>query len=159
MRWLRCRLARLLGGRRPALQAGAVCTDPATGHVLMITSRDTGRWVIPKGWPMPGRTLAEAALQEAWEEAGVRAAAARELGRFHYNKAQARGFAIPVEVQAFLVSVEALADEWPERRSRARRWFPPAEAAALVAEPELGALLKAMAAQPPAGPPARMAGA
>ena len=148
MTGLRQRLARLLGARRPRLQVGAVCRDAATGDVLMITSRGTGRWIIPKGWPMPGRTLAQAALQEAWEEAGVRAPAAQELGGYLYDKAQDEGFAIPVEVRVFVVPVETLADQWPEQAQRSRRWFPPAQAAALVAEPELAALLKGLSSVP-----------
>ena len=91
---LRRGLARLLGARPPLLQVGAVCLDPATGRVLLITSRGTGRWIIPKGWPMPGRSLAEAALQEAWEEAGVRAKTGEEMGSYHYDKDQDRGFAV-----------------------------------------------------------------
>lgn len=158
---LRRGLARLLGARPPLLQVGAVCLDPATGKVLLITSRGTGRWIIPKGWPMPGRSLAEAALQEAWEEAGVRAKSGEEMGSYHYDKDQDRGFAVPVEVRVFLVAVEALAEDFPERGERRRRWFAPSEAAGLVAEPELAALLRTLAsppspaASPPALPPAR----
>lgn len=152
MKTLRRHMARLLGARPPRLQAGAVCRDPATGEVLLITSRDTGRWIIPKGWPMAGRTLAQAALQEAWEEAGVRAGTAEELGVYHYDKAQDEGFAIPVEVQVFLVPVRALADHWPEQHQRNRRWFPPSTAAGLVAEPELAALLARLAQRQPPAP-------
>lgn len=154
MRDLRRRLARFLGARQPTLQVGAVCRDPSTGRVLLITSRGTGRWIIPKGWPMPGHTLAEAALQEAWEEAGVRAHAVAELGSYHYEKAQDRGFAIPVEVRVFLAHVTELAGDWPEVDTRSRRWFAPAEAAGLVAEPELSRLLMALGRHQPAGPPA-----
>lgn len=148
MSGLRRRLARLLGARPPRLQTGAICRDPATGEVLMVTSRGTGRWIIPKGWPMPGRSLAEAALQEAWEEAGVRAAGARELGSYRYDKTQDEGFSIPVEVRVFLVPVDRLDDHWPEQAQRDRRWFAPATAAALVAEPELAGLLMSMARGP-----------
>lgn len=156
MKDLRRNLARLLGARPPRLQAGAVCRDPASGEVLLITSRDTGRWIIPKGWPMPGRTLAQAALQEAWEEAGVRAEAAEDLGIYHYDKTQDRGFAIPVEVRVFLVPVDALADCWPEQPQRTRRWFAPEKAAGLVAEAELAAMLARLAPRRRAAPlPAR----
>lgn len=152
MSGLRRRLARLLGARPPLMQAGAVCLDPATGCILLITSRGTGRWIIPKGWPMPGRTLAEAALQEAWEEAGVCADGGEELGSYHYDKEQDRGFAVPVEVRAFLIRVRSLADDYPERGERARRWFSPGQAAGLVAEPELAALLTALERRHPAPP-------
>ena len=138
---IRDRLGRLLGGRVPVLQVGALCRDPGTGGVLLITSRGTGRWIIPKGWPMPGLSLAGAALCEAWEEAGIRADTATELGRYHYHKVQPRGFAIPVEVRVFGVTVLDLGDDYPEAGQRARRWFDPAEAARRVDEPELSRLI------------------
>ncbi|MFC0811834.1 NUDIX hydrolase [Paracoccus panacisoli] len=147
---LRRRLGRLFGARHPRMQVAALCLDPATGRVLMITSRGTGRWIIPKGWPMSGRSMAEAALQEAWEEAGVRPqpdAPMLELGRYHYDKMQDSGFGIPVEVRVFLIRVAALADSFPEAGGRERRWVAPAEAATMVAEPELAALLRGLAAR------------
>ena len=146
-------IGRLLGARPPAMQVGALCVDDA-GRVLLITSRDTGRWIIPKGWPMAGRTLAGAALQEAWEEAGVEAEPGQRTGVYHYDKGHDAGFAIPVEVVVFTVRVRGLADAYPEAGARERRWFAPAEAAALVAEPELAALIRAVAAQVGAAPPA-----
>ena len=44
---------------------------PGKYRVLLVTSRETRRWIIPKGWPMKGRKDHEAAAQEALEEAGV----------------------------------------------------------------------------------------
>ena len=149
---LRRRLARLLGARAPALQVAAICMDRATGRILMITSRGTGRWIIPKGWPMAGHTLAGAALQEAWEEAGVRARAGHDLGVYHYDKIQDHGFAIPIKVQVFLAHVDSLADDYPEAGKRRRQWFTPADAAGLVAEPELAALMLTLATDAPPGP-------
>ncbi|RJE79413.1 NUDIX domain-containing protein [Paracoccus sp. JM45] len=136
----------MLLGRRPvSMQVGAVCRDPTTGLVLLATSRDSGRWVIPKGWPMAGRSLSGAAAQEAWEEAGVRGPIEkRELGRFSYNKGQDSGFSVPVQVRVFLLTVTALEDEFPEAGQRKRRWFAPKKAAELVAEPELKAILNAL---------------
>ncbi|MEN9850080.1 MAG: hypothetical protein RL128_243, partial [Pseudomonadota bacterium] len=54
-------------------QYGALCWRMHRGkvEVLLITSRDTGRWVIPKGWPIDGLAPAQTAAREAWEEAGV----------------------------------------------------------------------------------------
>lgn len=146
------RIPALLLGRRPMpMQVGAVCRDPGTGQVLLITSRDTGRWVIPKGWPMEGRTLHGAAAQEAWEEAGVRGTVhPAELGRFVYDKRQDRGYAIAVEMRVFLLSVAGLSDDFPERRQRRRQWFDPADAARRVVEPELRRILSAL--QPPTEP-------
>lgn len=145
MNALRRHLGRLLGARQPAMQVAALCVDPTSNQVLMITSRDTGRWIIPKGWPMAGRSMADAALQEAWEEAGVIGSAGPEIGSYHYEKMQDHGFGIPVVARVFLTRVESLADNFPEAGKRERRWFPPAEAADLVAEPELAAMLRDIA--------------
>ncbi|MCV2448727.1 NUDIX hydrolase [Paracoccus sp. DMF] len=143
----RDRLARLLGRRPPEMQVAALCLDEASGQVLLVTSRGTGRWIVPKGWPMPGRSLAGAAMQEAWEEAGVRGRAGPcEIGRYRYDKDQERGFAIPVEVRVFPLYVESLAEDYPEAEQRQRRWFPPAEAARMVAEPGLQQILRALPA-------------
>ena len=147
---LRRRIGRLMGARQPALQVAALCVDGDTGKVLMITSRGTGRWIIPKGWPMPGRSLAEAALQEAWEEAGVRANPGRQIGTYNYDKMQSGGFAIPVLVHVFLTRVESLAEDYPERGRRERRWVAPEEAAAMVAEEDLATLLRQLGPGPAA---------
>lgn len=134
------------GHQRPRhkRQVGALCLD-GRGRVLLITSRGTGRWVIPKGGLMADRTEAESALCEAWEEAGVEGRiAALPIGRYHYDKRLDDGRRRPVTVQVFLARVDRLADNWLESAQRVRRWFAPSEAAALVAEPELRDLLRAL---------------
>lgn len=130
---------KLLIGKRPlSLQVGALCIDDDSGKVLLITSRGTGRWVIPKGWPMEGLTLPGAAAQEAWEEAGVEGRVGRtEIGRYVYDKEQDNGFAVPVEVHVFPLHVDSAAKQFPEAEERSRRWFDPAEAAGKVDEPGL----------------------
>lgn len=137
---------RLLFGKRPrSLQVGAVCRDPGTGKVLLITSRGTGRWVIPKGWPMAGRSLAGAAAREAWEEAGVEGQISdAELGRYRYDKAQDSGFSVPVDVAVYALKVAALQDKFPEAAERERRWFTPAEAEAAVDEAGLKTILRGL---------------
>ncbi|WP_282603544.1 NUDIX hydrolase [Paracoccus sp. PARArs4] len=136
----------LLMGRRPTqMQVGAICRDRDSGAVMLITSRGTGRWVIPKGWPMEGRTLAGAAAQEAWEEAGLRGTMSEaELGRFLYDKDQDEGYAVPVQVRVFLMEVDCVEDAFPEVRQRKRRWFAPRDAARMVAEPGLKQILLAL---------------
>ncbi|MFC3527046.1 NUDIX hydrolase [Paracoccus mangrovi] len=141
----RNKLGRIIGKRPAEMQVAALCLDDATGNVLLITSRGTGRWIVPKGWPMPGRTLAEAAMQEAWEEAGVKGRIVQaEIGRYHYDKEQERGFAVPIEVRVFPLYVDDLDDRFPERGERKRRWFPPHEAAQLVAEAGLKRILQGL---------------
>ena len=145
-------LGRMLGRRPPALQVGALCLQAETGSVLLVTSRGTGRWIIPKGWPMDGRSVGGAALREAWEEAGVRGEVEETaFGRYSYDKKLTKGLSVPVEVQVHLVRVEGLDKNFPERKQRQRRWFTPAEAAGLVDEAGLAHLLRRLPG--PAAPP------
>ncbi len=112
-------------------------------EVLLITSRGTGRWVIPKGWPMKGRTAAEAAVIEAFEEAGLQGHAGERLGAYRYLKVgTARGKDRSLTVDVFLMWVDQLLDEWPEQGERERAWFTPGEAAARVSEHGLARMLK-----------------
>jgi 8-oxo-dGTP pyrophosphatase MutT (NUDIX family) len=115
-------------------------------EVLMITSRDTGRWVLPKGWPIAGRDAAGAAVQEAWEEAGVTGVVNPEvLGLFGYDKIVGAKATLPCMVSVFALRVSALARRFPERKERRRKWFAADTAARKVAEPELRMLLRAVA--------------
>ena len=115
--------------------------------VLLVTSRDTGRWVLPKGWPMKGRKPRSAAKREALEEAGVVGRIGkRSIGTFHYAKRLADGELVTCEVHVFPLAVIRQRKRWPEQRQRALRWFAPEEAAQVVQEPELAALLEAFAA-------------
>lgn len=130
-------------------QFAAICyrTTPKKGcEVLLITSRDTGRWVIPKGWPMKGKTGAECALQEAFEEAGVEGRPdPGPIGIYSYDKVLGDGALQPCVVSVFPVAVARLKNNFPERAERDRRWFTPQKAAQKVAEPELQALLAGFA--------------
>lgn len=129
--------------RKIAKQVAALCLDAKGKKLLLITSRDTGRWVIPKGWPMRKRSLSGTALREAWEEAGVEGSIGREeLGRYHYDKQRDHGLSVPVEVRVYGVRVSHLADEFPEAGQRERRWFTPGKAAGLVAEEGLQDLIR-----------------
>ncbi|MEI4473131.1 NUDIX hydrolase [Frigidibacter sp. MR17.24] len=155
-------LAGLLGRRPPALQVAALCLRGAAGaeQVLLITSRGSGRWVLPKGWPMKGRSLAGAAQREAWEEAGVTGAVGRApLGTYHYLKYGRGGLGRRVSVNVYPLWLRRLEPHFPEAGQRDLGWFAPAEAAALVAEPELAALLRALPRHLPQRQPPRDAAA
>ncbi|XDA97024.1 NUDIX hydrolase [Sulfitobacter sp. LCG007] len=133
--------------RRPRrLQVAALCfRDTGQGrHVLLVTSRGTGRWVLPKGWPMAGKTSSDAAMQEAWEEAGVRRArlVPEPVGSYGAQKVTASGWSIPVTTLVYALEVEEIADDFPEAHERRREWFSPADAADRVHEPELREILR-----------------
>jgi len=134
--------------RPPECQVAALCCrDGETGpEVLLITSRDTGRWIIPKGWLMDGKSAAEAAQIEAWEEAGVQHAdlLPDPVGTFSYDKRLDDGYENPVEVQVFRLDVSQLSDIYPEARERRRAWVSPEEAAEKVDEPGLKAILRSL---------------
>jgi len=116
-------------------------------EILLITSRETRRWVVPRGNPIAGLRDYEAAAQEAFEEAGIRGGVERSaLGAYRYDKRRRDGSLVAAEVQLFRMLVTEEAAEWPERRERERRWFAPNEAAAAVAEPDLARLILRAAA-------------
>ena len=111
-------------------------------EILLITSRETQRWVIPKGWPMAGKSGAASAAQEAYEEAGVRGEVSPvAIGSFTYDKIAKTGVAKRLTVFVFPLEVAQMLDDWPEYGQRARDWFPAADAAPRVNEPELQALI------------------
>lgn len=111
-------------------------------EVLLITSRETRRWVIPKGWPIRGLRPHQAAAREAWEEAGVEGRpGARKLGVFDYDKRLSGGQLQPVRVEVYPLEVLEIHESWPEVSQRERRWLSAPEAATLVGEPGLSSLL------------------
>ncbi len=120
-------------------QFGALCYRVINDkvRVLLITSRGTGRWIVPKGWPMPDTTPAEAAMREAWEEAGVEGwSRGNCLGIYSYTKQDANE-GHPCVVAVFAVKVRALRGDYPEAGQRHRKWFSRKKAAKLLEEPEL----------------------
>jgi 8-oxo-dGTP pyrophosphatase MutT (NUDIX family) len=112
-------------------------------EVLLITSRETRRWVIPKGWPIKGLKPAASAAQEALEEAGVVGVVEKSaVGAYHYDKRLRTGRIQHVRVAVFALEVTEERANWPEMHEREKLWTSPAEAAALVEEPELQALIR-----------------
>lgn len=138
------RLKRLFGAPVCALQAAALPWRTADGDVeiLMVTSRGTGRWVLPKGWPKRKEFLHEAAAREAQEEAGLTGSVSPvEAGRYFYDKSYDERGDRRCEVKVFPIEVQELATDWAERGERERRWMKAEEAAAAVAEPDLAELI------------------
>ena len=112
-------------------------------RILLITSRGTQRWVIPKGWPMNGLKPNEAAAVEAMEEAGaVGEIEAAPIGSYRYLKALKADEEIAVQVIVFPLRVDHIAGDWKEQGQRRSQWFRHQRAAALVAEPALRRLIQ-----------------
>lgn len=103
----------------------------------MVTTRETRRWVIPKGWPSKRLSDRKAALREAEEEAGIIGVIAKTpIGQYKYFKRYSDGFQL-VDVDVYLMAVEHQLDEWPEQHERRRAWLSVKAAAAAVLEPGL----------------------
>ena len=134
--------------RPKRLQVAALCfrNQGDDRQVLLVTSRDTGRWIIPKGWPIRGLSSSEAARQEAWEEAGVSEGqmAAKSIRTYTYDKTLSSGLPVAVETMVYSFEVENLKDDFPESQERRRKWFSPSDAASLVRERELKSIFRAL---------------
>lgn len=118
----------------------------------LISTRRTGRWIVPKGWPMDGATPAEAAAIEALEEGGLEGRISeRCLGIFTYVKELASEPNLPCVVAVFPLKVTKARKTWPEMSERKRRWVSPRKAAELVQEPDLARLFRDFALVKKAG--------
>ena len=116
--------------------------------VLLITSRGTGRWVVPKGGCKRNEKNWRSAEIEALEEAGVVGKIAeRPLGTFRYDK-RFDNCKEQTEVELYPMLVGKLKRNWKEREERERCWFSPRGAARRVDEEELKELLLDVADKP-----------
>ena len=112
-------------------------------EVMMITSRETRRWVIPKGGRMVGKTDPQAAAQEAYEEAGIQGETLEApVGHFRYAKRLKSGATQACVVAVYPLEVLIQLGAWPEDQQRQRRWMPQAEAADAVHEADLAQLIR-----------------
>jgi 8-oxo-dGTP pyrophosphatase MutT (NUDIX family) len=121
--------------------------DNGSAQALLLTSRETKRWVIPKGWTMKGRKPWEAAAQEALEEAGVVGRPRKKpIGSYVYFKRQKAHFDV-CRVDVYVLAFAKQLKTWREKGQRETKWFGLDEAAELVEEPGLIALLKKLDAK------------
>lgn len=127
-------------------QFGAICLRTAadgTLQVLLITTRETKRWTIPKGWAIKGMLSHKVAEREAFEEAGVKGRVHKKsFGRYSYVKRMADGQMVPTSVAVHVIDVRRMKRKFPEQGQRKLTWVTPAEAARMVIEPELQNLLR-----------------
>ncbi len=124
-------------------------------QVMLLTSRETHRWVIPKGWPMHGRKPREVAAREAFEEAGLlgKVVGKHPIGSYHYEKRLTPRGGIVCEVVVFLFLVERQLSDWPEKQEREARWFEPADACVAVDEGGLAEILRRAVMASTSAPP------
>jgi 8-oxo-dGTP pyrophosphatase MutT (NUDIX family) len=121
-------------------------TPFAALEILILTSRQSKRWIIPKGWPIKGLTPSRSAAREAFEEAGVIGKiGTRPIGNFRYKKADENGAGADCEVKIFPLLVKRQIASWPESEQRVIQWIDPAKAISLIGEPELKSLVAAFA--------------
>lgn len=120
-------------------------------QVLLITTRGTRRWIIPKGWPATDLPPSQAAAREALEEAGVVGeVASRKLGAFDCHKRLKNGAVLPLRVEVFALEVAQQRRNWPEKGLRDIAWCTLDEALARVSEPGLRKLITKFARTTPA---------
>jgi 8-oxo-dGTP pyrophosphatase MutT (NUDIX family) len=130
----------------PAAQVGALPfrrTADGRLEILLITSRGSGRWIIPKGWPIRNLSHDESAAREALEEAGLAGRVApKPIGTFEYEKRLKRGSSTICSVEVYPMLVQEARDHWQEFGERELRWCSPEQALALVAEDGLREIIK-----------------
>ncbi len=115
-------------------------------EIMLISSRETRRWVVPKGWPIKGAKPHFVAAIEAMEEAGLLGKISKKpIGAYHYVKRLRNGAGLLCEVRVFPFRVARQRKNWPERSQRTTKWFDAFEAAELVHEPGLQGLIRGFA--------------
>lgn len=131
--------------RPPRLQVAAMCYRKSRKglEVLLVTTRGTGRWILPKGWPELKEAGHETAATEAYEEAGVVGAAeSKPFAHFRSYKGMDGGLNLRTRVDVYLIKAEDQLDDYPELGQREVAWVPVSKAIEMTNEPELHRVLK-----------------
>jgi 8-oxo-dGTP pyrophosphatase MutT (NUDIX family) len=131
------------------VQYGALPYRRSTGsraEFMLVTSRETRRWIIPKGWPKKGKSPHRSAAREAFEEAGVLGAVGRRaVGSFSYEKRLKNGASVECEVRVFPLEVKRQSKQWPEKQERRVKWLSASKAAEKVKDPVLSKIIRRLA--------------
>jgi len=115
----------------------------ARTQVMLVTTRESGRWVIPKGWPKKRKSPCATAASEALEEAGVVGKVGRDsIGSYSYKKRLKSGAVVACEVRVFPLKVKRQQKSWLERGEREIQWFSRAKAAKAVRDRALGNIIR-----------------
>ena len=126
-------------------QLAALCyRDGKSGREVLLVTSSNGRWILPKGWPMSGKSGGEAAMVEAWEEAGVKKGKLerKPVGTFIGSKFTDAGDEEPCLTKVYAIKVQKTVSDYPESDRRDRMWISPKKAAKLVTEDGLRSILK-----------------
>ena len=130
--------------RPPALQVAALChRQGKDGVEVMLVTSSSGRWILPKGWPIDGLSAAQVARQEAWEEGGLKKGTPKEIaiGSFLAEKRFDTGAVVPCETRVYPIDTAKTVADYPEADRRDRIWVSPNQAATMVDEPGLQEIL------------------
>jgi len=140
--------------RQHGSQVAALCWRTAPElQILLITSRDTRRWILPKGWREEGHSPAQCAAREAFEEAGISGPVNElPLGEYHYLKRRKDGGGLPCRVDVYALEATHQAFDFPEKGQRILAWMSPTQAATRLSEPALRDIVRAFAKKNPARP-------
>lgn len=133
----------------PYVQVGALpyrLTAAGEPELLLVTSRGTRQWIIPKGWPIEGLSNAQSAAREAYEEAGIQGEIGdTPVGVFTYEKARKGEEALsPFAVDVYLLRVDRQLTFWPEFDQRSLAWVSPVQALSMIANPSLADLIRTL---------------
>jgi 8-oxo-dGTP pyrophosphatase MutT (NUDIX family) len=121
-------------------------------EIMLVTSRGTRRWIIPKGWPKRGMPPYETAAKEAFEEAGVLGKVSkRSIGSYPYEKILKKGNTANCRVEVFALRVTRQRKRWPEKRERRLKWYLPSEAVRFIREPHLRRIIRSFVKRPRIG--------
>ncbi|MAQ86334.1 MAG: NUDIX hydrolase [Maritimibacter sp.] len=131
--------------RRPVdVQFGALCYRRVPdGISVLLVQSSRGRWLLPKGWPIDGMDGAETAMQEAWEEAGVREAQVERepVGSYETTKRFDNGLEVPCVIHIYPAEVTRLSDDFPESDRREVLWTSLDDAIARADDPGVAEVL------------------
>lgn len=131
---------------RKSTQYAALCyrlSKDEKLEILLVTSRGAGRWIPPKGWPIPGLAPHKSAAQEAFEEAGVLGDVHKfSLGRYKYLRDRRTDRDFSSEAFVFPLRVTKMAKKYKEKGQRRVKWYSQKKAAQLVREPNLKKIIR-----------------
>ncbi|MBS1303982.1 NUDIX hydrolase [Loktanella sp. SALINAS62] len=131
----------------PVVQVAALCHRKGKkGREVLLVTSSRGRWILPKGWPIDGLTDAEAAMQEAWEEGGVRKGqvTSKPVAKFNGSKRFSDGRQVPARVKVYGIRVSEMSRKYPERQRRDRQWVSLSKAAKLLSDKGFRKAIKAL---------------